>query len=73
MYHKPFDIIYIENDGLTLCGSNIYIFETYFDSYLFTFAPDIQKKPLSKTNSILGLVFKINKYYKMGVYKKSNV
>lgn len=32
-HDKPFDIVYIENDGLQ-CGSNIYIFETKIIIYL---------------------------------------
>lgn len=43
-HDKPFDIVYIENDGLQ-CGSNIYIFETKVIIYFCTWSSDEKTKP----------------------------
>lgn len=65
-HDKPFDIVYIENDGLQ-CGSNIYIFETKIIIYLHLIF-----RWKNKTKSILALVFKIYHNYKKGVYKENS-
>lgn len=42
---KPFDIVYIENDGWNFSGSNIYIFETKIIIYFCTWSSDEKTKP----------------------------